>query len=131
MYSAYYESLISRHSGMARVNKGSHHPPATHTCIHKWNEPYLPLTASRKIVAALWLVLISRPAGGRRLSWPGRLGLGIHIPIRLRVEDRRELTEAEPWTVDSNVLFSFERVGTQQTLLHSVSKKTHPTFGLL
>jgi len=100
--------------------------PATHTFIHKWNEPYLPLTACRKVVAALWLVLISRPAEGRRLSWPGWLALGIHIPIGLRVENRRELTEAEPWTVDSNVLFTCERVGTQRTLLHRVSKNVPP-----
>jgi len=26
---------------MARVNEGSHRLPATHTFIHKWNEPYL------------------------------------------------------------------------------------------
>jgi len=28
---------------MARVNEGSDSLPATHTFIHKWNEPYLPL----------------------------------------------------------------------------------------
>jgi len=30
---------------MARVNEGS---PATHTFIHKWNEPCLPLVPSRR-----------------------------------------------------------------------------------
>jgi len=44
--------------------------PSTHTFIHKWNEPYLPLLQS---VTALWHWLISRPAEGRRLSWPGWL----------------------------------------------------------
>jgi len=40
--------------------------PATHTFIHKWNEPYLPLLPSRRASQ----VLIFRPAEGRRLSWP-------------------------------------------------------------
>jgi len=35
-----YSSL--KRSGMARVNKGLHSLPATHTFIHKWNEPLLP-----------------------------------------------------------------------------------------
>ena len=55
--SAYYELLISRRSGMARDN-----------------EPYLPSTPQPQSVAALWLVLISRPAEDRRLSWPELLG---------------------------------------------------------
>jgi len=42
---------------------------ASSTTRAKCNEPYLPLLLSRK--ASLWLVLISRPAEGRRLSWPG------------------------------------------------------------
>jgi len=47
----------------------------THTFIHKWNEPepYLPLLESKATqhhrITALWLVLISRTAEGRRLSW--------------------------------------------------------------
>ena len=48
--------------------------PATHTFTHKCNEPYLLLTARLQSVAALWLVLISRPAEGRRLSWHGWFG---------------------------------------------------------
>jgi len=56
---------------MARVNEGSQSFTASHTFIHKWNEPYLPLLPSRR---ALWLVLISRPTECRRLSWPGWLG---------------------------------------------------------
>jgi len=47
LYSAYYELLISRRSGMARVNERSRSFTATHTFIHKWNEPY-PLTPSRR-----------------------------------------------------------------------------------
>jgi len=48
--------------------------PATHTFIHKWNEPYLPLLPSRRASPHFWLVLIFRPAEGRRLSCPGWLG---------------------------------------------------------
>ena len=48
--------------------------PAIHMFIHKWNEPYLPSTPQPQSVAALWLVLISRPAEDRRLSWPELLG---------------------------------------------------------
>jgi len=47
--------------------------PATQMFIHKWNEPYLP-THQPHSVTALWLVLISRPTEGRRLSWPWWLG---------------------------------------------------------
>jgi len=32
-----------QHSGMARVNKGSHNFYLLLTFIYKWNEPYLPL----------------------------------------------------------------------------------------
>jgi len=39
-----YSSL--KRSGMARVNEGSQVLPATHTFIHKWHEPYLPLLPS-------------------------------------------------------------------------------------
>jgi len=49
LYSAYYEILISRRSSMARVLARDHTVlPATHTFIHKWNEPYPPLTPSRR-----------------------------------------------------------------------------------
>jgi len=45
----YHDSSLKR-SGMAHVNEGSHsftcHP--SHTFIHKWNEPYLPLLPSRR-----------------------------------------------------------------------------------
>ena len=60
---------------MARVNEGYTVLPATHTFIHKWNEPYLSaFTPQPQSITALWLVLISRPAEGRRLSWSGWLG---------------------------------------------------------
>jgi len=48
LFSAYYELLISRCSGMAHANEGSSVLPAIHTFIHKWNEPYLLLTPSRR-----------------------------------------------------------------------------------
>jgi len=46
--------------------------PATHTFIHKWNEPPA-FTPQPQSVTALWPVLIFRPAEDRRLSWPGCL----------------------------------------------------------
>ena len=50
--------------------------PATHTFIHKWNEPCLPLFSMSQSVTALWPVpvLYIRPAEVRRLSWPKWLG---------------------------------------------------------
>jgi len=47
------------------------HPvlPATYIFIHEWDDPCLYLHS----VTTLWLVLISRPAMDRRLSWPGWL----------------------------------------------------------
>jgi len=33
--------------------------PATHTFIHKWNEPYLPFTPQPQSITALWLVVYS------------------------------------------------------------------------
>jgi len=59
--------------------------PVTHTFIHKWNEPYLPLLHPLlQSVIALWPVLIFCPAEGRRLNWPdwlitNRCGLLTHI----------------------------------------------------
>jgi len=47
----------------------------THTFIRKCREWAIPAFAPQtQSVTALWLVLISRPAEGRRLSWPGRFG---------------------------------------------------------
>ena len=43
--------------------------PATHTFIHKWNEPSCRYSPPAQSVTALWPVLIFRPAEGRRLSW--------------------------------------------------------------
>ena len=42
------------------------------SCMAPVNETVF--TPQPQSVAALWLVLISRPAEDRRLSWPGRLG---------------------------------------------------------
>jgi len=71
LHSAYYELLIPRRSGMARVNEGSH-SFACHPHVYpqvEWTIPAFNLQPQS--VAALWLVLISRPTKGRRLSWPG------------------------------------------------------------
>jgi len=74
LYRAYYELLISRRSGMARViDRSQFYLPPTrlstsgsnHTCLY---------TPQPQSVTALWLALISRPAEGRRLSWPRCLG---------------------------------------------------------
>ena len=48
--------------------------PATHTFYPqvKWSIPVF--DPQPHSVAALWLVLISHPTEGRRLSWPGWLG---------------------------------------------------------
>jgi len=52
---------------LTRDDKGL---PVTNTFIHKWNEPNLPLLDPQpQSITALWLVLIFRPAEGRRLSW--------------------------------------------------------------
>jgi len=50
----------------------------THTFIHKCNEPfcfYFPVQS----ITALWMVVISRPTEGRRLSWPGWLGVNTGV----------------------------------------------------
>jgi len=52
---------------MSRVNERS---PATHTFTHICNEPCLPVLLQPQCMTALWPVLISRPAKGRKLSWP-------------------------------------------------------------
>jgi len=67
LYSAYYELLSSRRSGMACVNEGSHSfmVPATHTFMHKGNEPYLTLALSRRA---------SPPCGWCSFLFPLRVG---------------------------------------------------------
>ena len=45
---ALYHDSSLKPSGMARVNEDHTVLPATHTFIHKWNEPYLPLLHSRR-----------------------------------------------------------------------------------
>ena len=44
--------------------------PTTHTFIHKWNEPHLPLLPAAEHHRTLAGTHF-RPADGRRLSWPG------------------------------------------------------------
>jgi len=68
-----HDSFLKR-SGMARVNEGSHsftcHPhvyPQVEWTIHAF-------TPQPQSMTALWLVLISRPTEGKRLSWPRWLG---------------------------------------------------------
>jgi len=73
MHSAFSSKLVSRAIRMARVNEAYHTAlPATHTFIHEWNEQSCFYSQPQR-TTALWPVLISRPAEGRRLSWPGWL----------------------------------------------------------
>ena len=75
-YGTYGNLLISRYSGVARVNEGSHSCTCHPRVYPQANEPYLPLTPSHRTQrnAALQLVLISCPTEARRLSWPGWVG---------------------------------------------------------
>jgi len=59
---------------MARVNEESYVLPATHTFIHVYGISHSVVTPQLQSITALWPVLISRPAEGRRLSWPRWLG---------------------------------------------------------
>jgi len=55
---------------MARVNEGSH-SLTCHPHVYPQVEWTIPaFTAQPQSIVALRLVLISRPAEGRRLSWP-------------------------------------------------------------
>jgi len=55
---------------MARVNVGSH-SFTCHPHIYPQVEWTIPaFTPQPQSITALWLVLISSPAEGRRLSWP-------------------------------------------------------------
>ena len=61
-----------RRSGRARVSNGLR-SLTCHRYVHpKCSLPLLP--GHRTLRTSLWLVLISRPTEGRRLSWPGGLG---------------------------------------------------------
>ena len=58
-----------KHSGMARVNEGSH-SFICHPHVYPQVEWTIPaITPLLQCVTARWPVLISRPAEGRRLSW--------------------------------------------------------------
>jgi len=59
-----------KHSGMARVNEGSH-SFTCHPHVYPQVERAIPAFAPQPhSVTALWPVLIFHPAEGRRLSWP-------------------------------------------------------------
>jgi len=67
-----YSSLS--HSGMTRVNEVSH-GFTCHSHVYPQAEWEIPaFTPQLQSISRLWLVLISHPAEGRRLSWPGWLG---------------------------------------------------------
>ena len=71
--SLYHDSSLKR-LGMARVNEGSH-SFTCHPHVYPQVEWTIPaFTPQLHSITALWLVLISCPAEGRRLSWPGWLG---------------------------------------------------------
>ena len=64
---------------MASVNEGSQfYLPPTRLSTTGINSAFTPQPQS---ITALWLVLICRPAEGRRLSWPGWFGeiLRFHV----------------------------------------------------
>ena len=72
LYSAYYKQLICRCSGMAHVTRNHSFTCQPHVYPHvEWTIPAFNPSCS---VTALWLVLISRPAESRRLSWPRVVG---------------------------------------------------------
>jgi len=70
--------------------------PATHTFIHKLNKPYLPLTPSRRELPQ-WLVLISCPTEGRRLSWPKLLGEILRWFVHPKAVAHRSICHAASW----------------------------------
>ena len=66
----YNSNSTLRRSGMARVNDGSH-SFTCHPHVYTQLERTMPASLLQpQSVTALWLVLIFRPTGGRRLSWP-------------------------------------------------------------
>jgi len=70
----YHDSSLKR-SGMAHVNEGSR-SFTCHPHLYPQMDWAMPaFTPQLQSITALWLVLISRPAEGRRLSWP-RLAYG-------------------------------------------------------
>jgi len=105
LHSALLWATISRHSGMAHVNKGSHTVLlATHTFIHKWNEPYLSLTPSHRVLPHFgWYSLsILLRAGG----WVGLGGLVKYwgsLPAQRRSPIPEFVTVDANWTDDHRV----------------------------
>jgi len=64
--------LISKALRLARVNETQCYLPPTRLSTYGMSHPSF--TSQPQSIAALWPVLISRPAEDRRLSWPGWLG---------------------------------------------------------
>ena len=83
---------------MARVTRDHTVLPATHTFIQmEWTTAAALRSPQPQSITALWLVLISRPAEGRRLSWPGWFGEILRWSVRRRrspipVRARRRVT---------------------------------------
>jgi len=75
--------LISKvkRSGMAHVNDSFTCHPHVYLQV-EWTMPAF--TPQLQSITALWLVLISHPAEGRRLSWPGWLGKILRWFVRRR-----------------------------------------------
>ena len=64
---------------MARVNKGSH-SFTCHPHVYPQVEWTIPaFTPQLQSIITLWLVLISCPDEGRRLSWPGKYIVTAHV----------------------------------------------------
>ena len=73
---------VSSPLGMARVNKGSQFYLPCHPYVYSIRQVEWTIPSQPQSFIALLSVLISRPAEGRRLSWPGWLityGDGIHV----------------------------------------------------
>jgi len=66
--------LISKTLSLARVNDGSHSFICHPQVYPHMERAILAFILQPQSITALWPVLISRSAEGRRLSWPGWLG---------------------------------------------------------
>ena len=91
-----WHSSLGR-SGMARVNEGSH-SFTCHPHVYPQVEWTIPaFTPQPQSITALWLVLLSRPTEGSRMSWPGlsdRQCKGTNAPsLKSPVEDEERPTD--------------------------------------
>jgi len=66
----YHDKSSLKRSGMARVNEGSHSFTSHQHVYPQVEWTISAFTPQPQSITALWLVLISRLAEGRRLSWP-------------------------------------------------------------